>query len=251
MKIDVFLTPFFPEFENQFNDSLVIMIDVLRASTTVCAALYHGAKEIIPCETTEKAVQIYSNLSREYRFLAGEKNGIKQTGFDAGNSPSEYSEYAVKGKTVVMTTTNGTRTFARAKQAKHKIIGAFVNIAATVDFINNLIAKNGENNFKINILCAGNNGRFSFEDAICAGAYIHYLSKSYDNIEMTDSALASKSLYNQHADELSTFLKTCDHARYLQKLGFGEDIEIALTFDLFPVIPILTGNSIQLQNSII
>lgn len=249
LKIDAYLTPYFPETENLFEDTAVIMIDVLRASTTVCAALHNGAKEIIPSDSLDKAVKIYSSLSKEARFIGGERNGLKPAGFDAGNSPSEFTEQNVANKTVIVTTTNGTKTFLKAKNAKHKIVAGFVNISPVLDYIEKLVREETEKDFKLIILCSGTDGRFSYEDTLCAGAIIEELGVSFPDTVCSDTASAAKNLFNLHSNDLIDFLKTCEHALYLKEIGFEQDIDEALTPDLYPVLPIVQGSSIKkLQN---
>lgn len=249
MKIDAFFTPYFPDVENQFKDHIVVMIDVLRASTTICAALFNGAKEIIPYQELQKAVGTYSNLSRDSRFMGGERKGLKPEGFDAGNSPFEYSPDKVDNKTIIFTTTNGTRTFVKAKEATKKIIGAFVNHNVVLEEINSYIERSSsaEEDINITFFCAGNEGRQSYEDVCCAGAFISELVEKYTSVELTDAADAAKNLYNLHSDDLSNFLKTRSHASYLQKMGFEEDLDLAFKFNVYPVVPVMDGNSIKLE----
>ncbi len=242
MKIDAFITPYFLETENQFKDSLVVMIDVLRAGTSICSALHSGAKEVIPVETTEKAVHIYSSLSKETRFLGGERQCEKPSGFDAGNSPSEYGEEAVKDKTVIISTTNGTKLFMKAKQSKQKIIGAFVNMDAVTAHIYGEIEKEPSD---VAFLCAGTDGRLSYEDTLCAGAFISELKKRYKDAEMSDTAHAAKSLYNLFSVELEKFIMQREHSRRLIELGYTKDIETALEKNKYPVVPVLSGSSIK------
>jgi len=116
------------------------MCDVLRASSTICSALYNGAKEIIPTTNSEQAMNIYVGLDRESRFVGGEQNLQKPSGFDAGNSPTEYTKEKVAGKTIILTTTNGTPLFTKAKSSKVRLIAAFVNFNTVLDKI--------EENFK-------------------------------------------------------------------------------------------------------
>jgi 2-phosphosulfolactate phosphatase len=250
MKIDAFLTPYFPETESQFDDGIVVMIDVLRASTTVCAALSNGAKEIIPAESLEKAVKIYSGLDRESRFLGGERFGEKPEGFNAGNSPFEYNEEQVKGKTVIITTTNGTKTFQKAKQARLRLIGAFVNRAAVLEFISNELQQFLEEDKepKITLLCAGTNGRLSYEDVLCAGLFIDSLCGRDSNCHTSDAANAARNLYISHKNNLKEFLYGREHAVFLKKKGFEKDIELSFTFDKFDVVPIMEGTSIKNRN---
>jgi 2-phosphosulfolactate phosphatase len=249
MKIDAFLTPFFPETENQFKDSIVVMIDVFRASTSICAALYNGAKEVIPSSTTEKAVKIYSSLSREVRFLGGERNGVKPNGFDAGNSPDEYAEEKVKDKTVIISTTNGTQIFGKARDAAIRIIGGFVNITRALDYLNEnyLDDENLNKDIKITFLCAGTNGRLAYEDTLCAGAFINSLKQKHGAMELTDTADAAKNLYNLHSVDLTNFLMQREHAVFLRNIGFEKDIDTALDFNLYPVVPVVSGNAIRIH----
>lgn len=240
MKIDVFLIPVNDK-ELHFENSVVLMIDVLRASTTICASLHNGAKEIIPCDTMDKAAQIFNNLSRQSSFLGGERNGIKPNGFQAGNSPVEYTADRVKSRTIILTTTNGTKIFRLARGAKYRVIGGFVNISVVSEFLGKYI-NSGTNS--IQILCAGNNGRLSYEDTICAGAFINRIKGYFPELEMSDSAHAAENLYNLHSADMIEFLSSREHATVLRKLGFDEDINIALTNDIYPVIPLVDNNFI-------
>lgn len=247
IKIDAFLTPYFPETETQFDNSVVIMIDVLRASTTICAALKNDAKEVIASESLEKAVKIYSTLDKESRFMGGERNCIKPTGFDAGNSPLEYKEELIKDRTVIMSTTNGTKLFAKAKKSKAKIIGSFTNFSKTVNFLKNVISINHqeETDTEICFLCAGTDGRLSYEDTLCAGAFIEELTNEYYNTKVTDTAHAAKSLYELNKNNLNNFIYDTQHAKKLIELDLKKDIETALTFDLYDVLPIIQVNAIK------
>ena len=245
MIFDAFLTPNFTESEKQFANSIVVMIDVLRASTTVCSALTNGAKEVIHCETTDKAVHIFNSLSKESRFLGGERDGLKPTGFDAGNSPLDYTEEKIKNRTVILSTSNGTKIFQKAKHAKKKIIGGFVNISFVMDYLLDLIKEEDNDDLEICFLCAGTNGRSTYEDTLCAGAYLSKLLSLFPNTDLTDTAHSAMNLYELFKDNLNSFLKSRKHALYLKSLGFEEDIDISLTFDKYPVIPIIEGNSIK------
>ncbi len=245
MIFDAFITPNFTESEKQFANSIVVMIDVLRASTTVCSALNNGAKEIIHCETTDKAVHIFNSLSKESRFLGGERDGLKPTGFDAGNSPLDYSADKIKNKTVILSTTNGTKIFQKAKHAKKKIIGGFVNISLVMDYLLRLIKEEDNADLEICFLCAGTNGRSTYEDTLCVGAYLSKLLSVYPDTDLTDTAHSAMNLYTLFKNNLNQFLKSRNHALYLKNIGFEQDIDICLTFDKFPVIPIIDGTSIK------
>ena len=247
MKIDAYLTPFFPETESQFEGTIAVMIDVLRSGTSICAALKNGAKEIIPSDSLDKAVSIYNSLSKEVRFLGGERNGQKPSGFNAGNSPSEYQSDAVAGKTVIISTTNGTKIFLKAKQASLRVIGGFANIGAVIGYLekNYFDTPEAVERAKVVFLCAGTNGRLSYEDTICAGAFINILKKKFKPISLTDAADAAKNLYNLHTLDLKDFIKQREHASYLESIGMSADVDICLEYDSYPVVPIISGSSIK------
>lgn len=242
MRIDVYLTPFFPEIELMFADSYVVMIDVLRASSTIAAALYNNAKEIITTDTTEKAISIYNNLDKEHRFLAGERNCIKPSGFDAGNSPSEFKRELVENKTVIITTTNGTKIFSKAKEAKKRIIACFVNFDIVLNDIYDAIQDNKVKS--IYFLCAGTNGRITYEDSLCAGAYISNIFKKFTDINITDSAKTSMDLYELHKSHLIDFIKSREHSQKLISLNLEKDVDECLSLNKYPVLPVLIGNKI-------
>ncbi len=244
MKIDAYLTPLFPEKNNLFEGSVVIMIDVLRASTTICAALENDAKEVIPCESLDKAVSIYSSLDRNVRFLGGERNCTAPSGFDAGNSPDEYTREKVEGKTVILTTSNGTRIFTKAREAAHRFIGSFVNI----DILSNHIRKifSEENEFQnIVIMCAGTNNRLAYEDVLCGGAFVSMIQANFPEAALTDTADAAKNLFRLHSSDMVKFLKEREHASALIEMGFEKDVETALSFNSYPVLPFVDGSSIK------
>lgn len=243
ISIDAYLTPFFPEPESLFDNTIVIMIDVLRASTTIVYALNNGAKEVIPSDSLEKAIKIYNNLNKEVRFLGGERNNIKPSGFDAGNSPTEYLHEVVADKSIILTTTNGTRIFMKAKQAKHRIVASFANKSAVLENILKNLDGSQEN--KIIFLCSGNGGRLSYEDTLCAGALIFELDKRFSDVIKSDTALAASNLYCLHSKDLISFLKNCEHAKRLIDIGFESDVDLCLKTDTCPVVPIVGTSSIK------
>lgn len=249
MKVNVFLNPLFKEGDIQFEKSIVVMIDVLRASSTVAAALHNGAREVIPTENSVHAMKIFADLDRSIRFIAGEKNNEKPSGFDAGNSPLEFSSEKVSGKTVIFTTTNGSPLFTKAKESKLRLVASFVNFDVILQKIINIIENQENKNFEtIYFLCAGNNGQFSYEDSLCAGGLIFHLSQKCDFLELNDSADAVKNLYNFHIDNLFDFLISRDHAQNLLNTGHADDLAVCLNYNQYPVVPVIEGISIKKIN---
>lgn len=248
MIIDAFLVPSAIDENTYFSNSVVLMIDVLRASTTIITALHNNAREVIITDTTEKAVKLYNTIDRGNAILAGERNGIKPDGFGAGNSPTEFTREKVENKIVILTTTNGTQIFTRAKESPCRVIAAFVNFSAVANYVLQRVQDDPAIH-SIIIFAAGNKGRISYEDTLAAGAFVEHFHNAL-NCKLTDAAHLSKSIYQMYKDNIKDFLKTTEHARLLSSLGFEEDIEIATTIDLYSIIPYIDGNSAKiLKNS--
>lgn len=246
MKVSVFLNPNFGINDFLWEKAIVVMIDVLRASSTVAAALYNGAKEVVPTENSDQAMRIFSGLDRSIRFIGGEKNNEKPAGFDAGNSPSEYSSEKVNGKTIIFTTTNGSPLFTKAKDSKARFVASFVNFDAILEKLVELIEDKDNNQFEsIYFICAGSKGQFSYEDSLCAGGLINRLTKRCSGLELSDSADALRNLFEFHNDNLFDFLSDRDHAINLKATGHGEDLPTCLQFNSFPVVPQIIGSNIR------
>ena len=240
MRVDVFFTPHQLD-EMYLRDRTVVVIDVLRASTTLAIALQNGAKEIIPVPTVEAAMKIVGNLSGNATLLAGERNGKMIEGFNLGNSPFEYVEEKVKGKSVVFTSTNGSQAMVKARYAKEMILMGFVNISAVEKFVT-------EPERDVTILCSGNNGGFSMEDAVCAGMLISKLNESgRTSVEAGDAGAASLILYKNHAKSLLKMFMSTEHGMHLAEIGFTDDLKFSAEVDSIPVVPQLFGNVVRLK----
>ena len=210
-------------------DSIVVVIDVLRATSAICTALYYGAEKIIPVATVEEA--------KEYQkkgFLAGaERDAVQLEGFDFGNSPFGYMTDKIKGKTIVLTTTNGTQAIEAAKDAYALVIGAFVNMTVLCDWLS-------QQNRSVLLLCSGWKNKFNLEDVVFAGAVVEELSvKMKDLYELDDSALAAKYLYQLGKDDPDKFFMHSSHKKRLAALGLKEDIKYCLSLDKANVLPVL------------
>jgi 2-phosphosulfolactate phosphatase len=244
MKVDLIFSQTQAD-EMQLREKNVIVIDVLRSSTTVIAALSNGAREVIPVGSIESAVKISGSLFGDVTLRGGERNGKIIQGFNLGNSPLEYTEATVRGKSIIFCTTNGSLAMAKSRYARTMAVGGFVNMSAIIEFILGL-------NSDVLLLCAGRPpaaGGFSLEDVVCAGMIIHTLQEKSTSVELTDSSLAAHSLYKAFGRSIPKLLKSTDHGKYLLEIGFGEDIKVSAEVDSIPVVPVLSGTSIKLQKS--
>lgn len=240
MKIEVFFSP--SQIDDLFlRDKNVVVIDVLRASTSVITALNNGAKEIIPVNTIESAVKVSGNLFGDVVLRGGERNGKIIEGFNLGNSPFEYTEEAVKNKSIIFYTSNGAPAMWKARYAKNMLIAGFVNMSAAVKRITEL-------KDDVYILCAGKHTQFCVEDAVCAGMIIKELMEDKDaEFEFNDSAAAAFTLYKSASKNLLKMARTCDHGKFLIEIGFENDLEFCTNVDAFDVVPELSSNVIKLK----
>ena len=235
MKVDIH---FFPQNieELLLKEKTVVVIDVLRASTSITTAIYNGAKEVVPVTTVAEAGKIAVNTGGSV-VLGGERNGVKIEGFHIGNSPTEYTIEKVKNKTVVFSSTNGSVALAKTKFAKFSLVGSFVNVSLVADF---LIQRNED----FMIICAGKHNTFCIEDTVCAGMII---SKVADQItvEPTDASVASLALYQNFGHSILEMLQNSEHGLFLQEIGFGKDLEICSAVDSLSVLPVYANNAIH------
>jgi 2-phosphosulfolactate phosphatase len=226
-RIEVCYTPGeYDYFKDEFE--IVVVIDVLRATTAICVAFEYGIKSIIPVPTLEDALEY-----KKKGFLVGaERKGQIVEGFDFGNSPYSYMKDEFKGKDVVLTTTNGTKSIAAAKDADTLVIGALVNL----DVLTTWLIKQNKNTL---CLCSGWQDKFNLEDTICAGAISEALINTGKFTSIEDSSIAAKYLYLSAKDNYMGYLKSSSHRRRLKNLNLNEDIKYCLTPNKTKVIPIL------------
>ena len=237
--IDVVLTPAALDPE-AVKGRRVVVVDVLRASTTIVTALGAGARAIIPAIDTGEAGRLAATLDPDHSLLGGEREGVKVAGFGAGNSPAEYGPDAVAGKTVVLTTTNGTRALARAKPAARVAVGGFVNAAAAVAFLREGI-RCGEG---ATVLCAGWTGRVSLEDTLAAGLLVSRLVSPPEAAALPDPARMAYALHAGSQADIERAVRSTQHARRLVTLGHGGDIARCAAVDTSGVLPVLRDGRI-------
>jgi 2-phosphosulfolactate phosphatase len=231
IKIDVVIVP--AEIPEQgFSGKAVAIIDVLRASTSMVAALEAGAKEIIPLASIEEATRLAETMGRETVVLCGERDGNKINGFDLGNSPLEFTPESVKGKSLLMSTTNGTVAVARAKGAALITVACMTNANAAV-------AALAQASAEIILLCSGKQGRASLEDLLCAGYMAKLLNEQHPDATLNDGARMARTVYEKHKAHLFKAVKEGEHGSYLAGLGFGPDIKYAAQTDTSGIVPVM------------
>ncbi len=238
MKIEVFFSPVGID-ELGMRGRNVIIIDVLRATTTICTALSNGAREVIPTADIENATKISSNLSSDSRLLGGERQGKKIDGFDLGNSPAEYSPEKVRNKSIIFTTTNGAGAIHKCRYASTALVASFVNVSAIVETI-------VEIGGTWTILCSGRQGAFSVEDATCAGMIISKV-KEVSEVDTEDAGLTTLILYKNYKKSILGMMKKSQHGQYLVSIGFEEDLKFCSNVDGVPVVPVVSGLVVRIK----
>ena len=225
--IEVCLTPALLHLYD-FKESIVVVIDIFRATSSICYGIENGAEAIIPVATVE-ACESY----RHSEFLlAAERNGEVVAGFDFGNSPFSYIKDKVHGKTVVLTTTNGTHAINVSRGASKIVIGSFLNLGALCDWL-----KTQPND--VLLLCSGWKDKVNLEDTLFAGGVVHNLMN--EDYQLDDSGIAAEDLYRIAKNDLNAYLKKTSHSERLKKLGIEEDIAFCLKVDITTSIPVLDG----------
>jgi 2-phosphosulfolactate phosphatase len=207
-----------------------VVIDVVRASTTIVSALAEGARGVVPVATVDEAAA----RARSWpggAVLGGERGGAPPPGFDCGNSPAEYTRARVAGRTVVFTTTNGTRALLAVESAKRVAVGGFVNAGAVLRWL-------AREPSDVLLACAGETGRFCLEDATCAGLFAARLRAARPDASVSDAARAAEILYQHYAADLGTMLDDATWAQMLVTQGRGRDLPLCIAVDAFAVVPV-------------
>jgi len=227
MRIDAFFTV--PEVDPAaLPDATVVVVDVLRATTTIIEALANGARAIYPTVSTEEAVKLASSLGREDTLLCGERRGYKVEGFDLGNSPHEYTPEAVRDKKLVMSTSNGTRALAAGQEGARILPCAFTNLGAVAEAV--------ADDDRVVVICAGKADRFSLEDALCAGHLIQrMMTRAEAPHELNDAALAARSLAGSRKPTRK-FLTATEGGASLIEIGLGDDLGLCAEVDRHGIV---------------
>jgi len=241
MKIDVFFTASGVQ-PTEVQGRTVVVVDVLRATTTIAVALDHGAREVVPAASTVEALRIAQNLERADVVLAGERRSSRIPGFALGNSPLEFTADAVHGKTIVLTTTNGTPALIAAQGAREVIALAAVNFGVVAQHCRAALEQAGD----LVILCAGSDRRFALEDAFAAGrlAKVVLPEGGLRRVDVNDGALASLELARHYGERWLRAFRASGHGQELADLGFREDVRYCAQENTHPVLPIYADRRI-------
>lgn len=251
-KIDVYLTQSLINDDLFLKDKNVVVVDVLRATTTITVALTNGAREIIPAESASTAARISKGLGKS--LLCGERNGNIVEGFNLGNSPFEYKSEVIKDKSLIFSTTNGTLSITKSRLAKSCILASFVNLSLAAEHIKLL-------DEEVIIVCSGKLNNFCIEDAVCTGLIINNIlsdENAKGKYKIDDSAYACLKLGNKLAmksgipsrEKAYDTLKESEHGKYLISLGFSEDLKLCSEIDSYPHLPVYYNGTIKLREKI-
>jgi 2-phosphosulfolactate phosphatase len=233
---------FLPQFvgEHELAGSTVIVVDLLRASTTICHALAAGARDVVPFVEVDETMRAAAEYDRSEIVLGGERGGERIEGFDLGNSPQEYTPDVVFDRRVLFTTTNGTRALRHAHLAERVVVGAIVNLSAVVASVSDAD--------RVEILCAGTGGHVTREDILAAGAMVRGLlavEQSWQTNESADRArgeweelgTAARSKGLSVGDHLAVELRDSQGGKNLLAIGHGDDLAVCAELDALDVVP--------------
>jgi len=233
-QVDVCLSPLLFRPDKTGDNTIIVIVDVLRATSAFCAAFESGVKTIFPVANLEKL-----KLFKKNGYLtAAERDGEKVDFADFGNSPVKFLKSDIKGKEIAYSTTNGTMAVEKAKKAKIIVAASFVNLNALCEWI---IGQQHD----MYILCSGWKNEFSLEDTLCAGAIIETTKKKGNYELIRDSATASLIVWQSAKNDLSAVIQQAAHYKRLKSLGFQEDLDFCFSFNSTSVVPLWDGSGFK------
>jgi 2-phosphosulfolactate phosphatase len=218
---------------------VAVVIDVLRATTTIIHALAAGCKDVRPCGDLDEARKLADGMRAGRVILAGERGAEKVPGFDRGNSPREFTASNCKGCTLVLSTTNGTQAILRAAEAERVLVAGFVNFSAVCEQLR-FDAR------PLHIVCAGSEGEPSFEDTLLAGAFVEVLCDYYE-LKLNDSARLAWDCFENNGHVLRSALDLGRGGQTLHRLGFDADVAVAAALDHFALVPELKRDPLRIE----
>lgn len=218
---------------SELQGRVAVVVDVLRATSTIVEALANGAKSVFPVASIEAAVRLAQNMGRDQVLLCGERRGLPIDGFDLGNSPGEFTPERVAGRSLIMTTTNGTPALLATASARETLVASFLNLRAVVA----RLAEAGE---AATVICAGREKRFSLDDAVCAGAVVLGIvgERSEEQSQsLPDTAQAAALLAGARPADLKVLFQETAAGRQLIAAGLGADLEFCAQMDRHDIVP--------------
>ena len=229
--------------------SIVVVIDVLRATSTIATALNNGSRAILPVANLNEALSAAARMKNV--LLAGERQAQKPAHFDLGNSPLEFSAEVVNDKTIILSTTNGTRALRSIQNAREIIMASFLNFETIVTYL-------GRKEDDVIFYCAGNEGAFSLEDTLCASLLIRHLSKGRSDVRLSDAAQWNLQALRElipfpdvvHEEEILAIVSRSEHAQKLKKLQLDEDIAYCCRLNSNRVIPWLDSSNLVISKDL-
>ncbi|WP_374711994.1 2-phosphosulfolactate phosphatase [Symbiobacterium terraclitae] len=241
MRVDVYPTVLNIPPAEDLAGRVAVVIDVLRATTTICTALANGADTVVPILTPEEAFQVAADNPDRMFLLGGERKAVLIPGFNYGNSPLEYTEARVKGRPILFTTTNGTRAIRRAAGADRVYIACLLNAPAVARELARLEQD-------VAICCAGTHDQFSLEDTACAGAILHFLAAAGAPVETNDMGVVARDLFREYDGRLGDLVHLSEHGQRLAKLGLQEDLLFCAQLGTLTILPVFTEGQVVLPD---
>ncbi len=240
MKVDCRFIPVFPD-KPDLSDKTAVVIDVLRATSSIVTAFEQGAREIIPVASIEEARNLFGN-SREGEtvLLAGERNAEKIDGFHLGNSPYDFGAERVKNASIILTTTNGSRALVAVRVAKLVIAASLLNVSAAAD----KVLSSGND---VEIVCSGSELRFSLEDALCAGFLVNDILARSQNTELSDSAIAASVLVKQFKKDVVGAVLNSEHGKTLIEHGYEKDVRFCAQVNSSNLVPVYANSRLTIR----
>lgn len=236
LKIDIIISADYIR-EDIIKDKIVVVIDMLRATSVITTAFMNGCTELVPLLTIDEAFKLKETESTKNYLLGGERKAVKIEGFDFSNSPLEYTREAVSGRNVILSTTNGTRALTSCKAADRVLIGAMINGHAVAEKLKEL-------NKDVVIVNAGTNGQFSMDDFICSGYIIKELLEMDAHLDLTDISKTALTVYDSHPD-ITSFIKNARHYNVMSNLELIEDIIYCSKKNICKLVPEYVNGKIK------
>lgn len=236
MNLEVILSPTLYPHRILRDNHITVAVDILRATTSICAAFAAGAEEVVPLNSLDPLPSYH----QQGYLVAAERGGYKMPLAEAGNSPTEYLSMNLQGRRLAYSTTNGTVSVLAAKEARHVLVGAFSNLSALA---RKIVALSQAESLDVVVLCSGWKGDPSLEDTLFAGALVHRL-QPHGFLPLNDAAFMSLDLWSMAQPNLRAYVQKATHVARLEGLGASPDIDFAFQLDTCPIVPYLNGDKL-------